>query len=360
MSSSSGVRFGGPSTAHWGGASHGRSGGSGGGGGNKFVDHGCFDDQTGEVYCFCNTQPRIKAKRLVTRKESSPNLGREFWSCGNWVEGEGCGLFLWVDQAASKGRRYETPPPPGSTVSRAPPSSPQKRPRPSTPPKPASSFRAASTTPCATPAVTESFDDIDFDALAAGAEDEIEDEDDEEPATQYSSAGASQPSPSKKQRFTSFGGGSEVGEATAEPSTPTKGSSQSQRSGFSAIRDDPDSPFHSIQRNLFGSSAPSSAPAPPSSAPSSPTKPLTASEDDTFSTLSSALAGLPSLLDAAKKDRDRDQRLLQAGKKKEEALRRQVEKAKEEAERVKRENEGLKERVRMLEEEVNELRSRAK
>lgn len=29
-----------------------------------------------EVWCFCNTEPRIKAIRRVTRKESSPNLGR--------------------------------------------------------------------------------------------------------------------------------------------------------------------------------------------------------------------------------------------------------------------------------------------
>lgn len=77
-----------------------------------------------DVWCFCNTEPRIKAIRRVTRKESSPNLGRcaawiwrslggpgadclgtaglahrEFWSCGNWVEGEACGFFLWSDQA---------------------------------------------------------------------------------------------------------------------------------------------------------------------------------------------------------------------------------------------------------------------
>lgn len=64
----------------------------------KYRDHGCFLPNGGvysppactplvsqssadhapvpEVLCFCNTEPRIKAIRRVTRKESSPNLGR--------------------------------------------------------------------------------------------------------------------------------------------------------------------------------------------------------------------------------------------------------------------------------------------
>ena len=83
-----------------------------------------LDCMYADVWCFCNTEPRIKAIRRVTRKESSPNLGRcaawiwrslggpgtdclgtaglahrEFWSCGNWVEGEACGFFLWSDHA---------------------------------------------------------------------------------------------------------------------------------------------------------------------------------------------------------------------------------------------------------------------
>ncbi|GAA6023071.1 hypothetical protein JCM10207_007709 [Rhodosporidiobolus poonsookiae] len=340
-------------------------------GSNKYLDHHSFDDSTGEVYCFCNTAPRIKAIRRVTRKESSPNLGREFWTCGNWVEGDGCGFFLWCDQAASQGRRYRTPPPPGAAaIPSAGPSSPQKRPRPSTPPpraasaKPASSFR-----PPATPSADDTYDDIDFDALSANLEDEIEDSYEEEPPTQYSSAPEPTPSPSKKARFTSFGGGgggggggSSGGSAREDPTTPTKArpGETGSKSGFAAIRDDPSSPFHALQRDLFGPGS-SPGPAPASSLPSSPTKPGASGDaDDAFSALSAALASLPGLVDGARKDKERDGRLLAAAKKKEEALRRQVEKGRDEAERVRKENEALKERVRMLEEEVNELRTRVR
>ncbi|GAA6029772.1 hypothetical protein JCM8097_001042 [Rhodosporidiobolus ruineniae] len=354
----------GQGAAGGGGGGHWQGAGGARGGSNKFLDHHSFDDETGDVYCFCNTQPRIKASRLMTRKESSPNLGRYFWKCGNWTDGGDCKFFLWCDEAANYGRRYRTPSPPGAafaSTSAAPPTSPQKRPRPSTPPpKPAS--RPLGATPSS--AVTENFDDIDFDSLGAGIEDEIEDDYEEEPPTQYSSAGGGGPStptssPSKKQRFTSFGGGG----GEAGPSTPTRSSapSRSGNSAFAAIRDDPDSPFHALQRSLFGGESSSggvgSTPAPPSS---SPMKPSTSSDSDSFAALSTALFALPGLLDSAKKDRERDGRLLAAGKKKEEALRRQVEKAKEDKVRVEGENERLKERVRMLEEEVNELRTRAR
>ncbi|GAA5916985.1 hypothetical protein JCM6882_005082 [Rhodosporidiobolus microsporus] len=355
--SSSSVAFGGSAVQHWQGATP-RSASRNAA--QKYMDHHCFQDD-GKVFCFCNTKPRIEAKRRVTKKESSPNLGREFWSCGHWVEGEGCGFFLWCDEAASMGRRYRTPPPPGAPPPAAapPPTSPQKRPRPSTPPRPAAA--AFSSTPrSASTVVTENFDDIDFDSLDAGLDDEIQDDYEEEPPTQYtSSSHPPSPSPSKKAKFTSFGGGS--GSIGSEaPTTPTKPpAGAATRGGFAAIRDDPDSPFHAMQRNLFG---PGSTPAPPSSTPgpsSSPSKPG-ADGDDGFSALSSALSALPSLMESAKKDRERVGRLLTAAKKKEEALRRQVEKGKEEAARMAGENERLKERIRMLEEENNELRTRAR
>ncbi|BGP47074.1 hypothetical protein JCM10450v2_002926 [Rhodotorula kratochvilovae] len=160
------------------------------GGGNKpklrtdaatLKKYGCFLPN-GNVLCFCNTNPRIKAIRRVTRKETSPNLGHEFWSCGNWVEGQGCGLFLWCDEAASNGRDFTTPPPPGKPAPSAPvnpptpSSSPQKRPRARFP----SVFRPAGSVVPSTPfkpLVTESFDDVDFDSLDATLEDEIEDAD---------------------------------------------------------------------------------------------------------------------------------------------------------------------------------------
>ncbi|KAJ8294481.1 hypothetical protein OF846_002324 [Rhodotorula toruloides] len=332
-------------------------GGAGGGGGfrkndaQKYRDYECFLPN-GEVLCFCNTEPRIKAIRRVTRKESSPNLGREFWSCGNWVEGEGCGFFLWCDEAAAKGREYKTPPPAGAAPPLTPSSSPQKRSFPSSSPA----------KPSAAPPSTQedTFDDIDFDSLDAEIEDEIEDAD---PPTPASSSTPASGWPAKKPRFESFAGSSQG------PVTPTKsagqrlggvggGTGQTARTGgFDAIRNDPDSPFHALQRSLFGSDAT----APPTSSPttpgSSPTKGAD-SDSDSFAALSSALSSLPSLLDSAKKDREKDARLLMAGKRKEESLRKLLDKEKEEREKMRRENEGLKERIRMLEEETNELRTR--
>ncbi|GAA5986432.1 hypothetical protein JCM11641_000998 [Rhodosporidiobolus odoratus] len=370
-SSASQVQFGGSSTAHWGGVRTPGEGGAGGGGGNTYIAHGCFEDN-GEVLCFCNTQPRIKATRRVTRKESSPNLGREFWTCGNWVEGEGCKFFLWCDEAASKGRRYRTPPPPGSTVQ--PPASPQKRSCPTTPPSKPDSSACPTPVSSAAAAAPENFDDIDFDALDAAVEDDIEDSYEEELPTQYTQTGSqrsqlqlSSPSPSKKPRFASFSSAAEAD--GAGPSTPTKpftsGAAATARGGFAAIQNDPESPFHAIQRNLFG---PGSTPAPPSSSfsavpPSSPLKTPAhslAGIDDPFFALSTAFSSLPSLLDSVKRDKDRDGRLLAAAKKKEEALKKQALKEKEARERVERDNEGLKERIRMLEEEVNELRTRSR
>ncbi|GAA5868096.1 hypothetical protein JCM8547_003341 [Rhodosporidiobolus lusitaniae] len=334
----------------------------------KYIDHGCFPDpDSPDVYCFCNTQPRIKAVRRVTRKESSPNLGREFFACNNWTDGGDCHFFLWADEAPSMGRRYRTPPPSGAASTSAPQpgpsSSAQKRARPTTSP-PVSSFRPA-TTPTSAVSHAENFDDIDFDALSATVDDEIEDDYEEEPPTQYSTASPSQgrgavpssPSPSKKPRFTSFGGGGEGEGSSAAPVTPTKPpASSASSSTYAAIQNDPSSPFHQLQRSLFG---PSSTPAPPLS--SSPVKPsASGSGEDPFSALSSTLSGLPALLDSAKKEKERDGRLLQAAKKKEEGLKRQLDKAREEGERVKGENERLKERIRMLEEERNELRTRAR
>ncbi|PRQ74966.1 hypothetical protein AAT19DRAFT_13988 [Rhodotorula toruloides] len=331
------------------GASRGRGrgairGGAGSGGAGfrkndaqKYRDHGCFLSN-GEVLCFCNTEPRIKAIRRVTRKESSPNLGREFWSCGNWVEGEGCGFFLWCDEAAAKGREYKTPPPAGAAPPLTPSSSPQKRPFPS--PTPAKSSPAPPSTQ------EDTFDDIDFDSLDAEIEDEIEDADPPTPAPSTPASG----SPAKKPRFESFAGSSQG------PVTPTKpagrhggaGAGQTARpGGFDAIRADPDSPFHVLQRSLFGSDAaapPASSPTTPSS---SPTKGAD-SDSDSFAALSSALSSLPSLLDSAKKDREKDARLLMAGKRKEESLRKLLDKEKEEREKLRRENEGLKERIRCV------------
>lgn len=292
--------------------------------------------------------------------------------------------ILLIFTLNSAGRRYRSPPPPISAASTslavpasAPPS-PQKRTRPVTPPP--SSSRAPSHVPNSSlrpvSSLTERFDDIDFDALAAaGLEDEIEDDDEEEPPTQYSTQGGSpSPSPSKKQKFTSFGGG------VREPTTPTKPAGVSSSSStFAAIQNDPDSPFHRIQRNLFGggtdaegdgaSSAstlqPGSTPAPPSSSPSKPLPSSSAtaadpSSSDLFTTLSASLLSLPSLLAAAQADHARTARLLAASKKKDETQRRVVEKMKKENEGLRRENEGLKERVRGLEEERNELRTRGR
>jgi septal ring factor EnvC (AmiA/AmiB activator) len=64
--------------------------------------------------------------------------------------------------------------------------------------------------------------------------------------------------------------------------------------------------------------------------------------------LSSALSSLPGLLDSAKKEREKDARLVMAGKRKEESLRKLLDKEKDEREKLRRENEGLKERIRCV------------
>ncbi|BGP38993.1 hypothetical protein JCM10449v2_002931 [Rhodotorula kratochvilovae] len=352
------------------------------GGGNKpklrtdaatLRKYGCFLPN-GDVLCFCNTNPRIKAIRRVTRKETSPNLGREFWSCGNWIEGDGCGLFLWCDEAASKGRDFTTPPPPGKPALGAPvnpptpSSSPQKRPRACSPSVFSPAGSAVPSTP-SKPLVTESFDDVDFDSFDATLDDEIEDAD-------FPSSSTLSASPGKKPRFDSF---SSSGASRPTPATPSTsqlsqgphwqaaggagaggGTTRARTGGFDAIRLDPDSPFHALQKSLFGGSggegASGSSPAPPSPSKAGPS--AQSEELSALDSLFAGLKGLSDLADAAKKEREKDARLQTAAKRKEETLRKAVERAKEETEALRRENEGLKERIRMLEEENNELRTR--
>ncbi|GAA5889903.1 hypothetical protein JCM8208_001163 [Rhodotorula glutinis] len=339
--------------------------------------YGCFLD-SGAVLCFCNTEPRVQAIRRVTRKESSPNLGREFWSCGNFVEEQQCGFFLWCDQAATLGRGLRTPPPadkpalPPLVKPITPATSPHKRPRARSPPALRPSTAAATPAPASSPikprqqpVVTDSFDDVDFDSLDAGIDDEIEDDDE---LVLSPSA-----SPSKKPRFESFGPSSGASRArTATPSTsqqqhwqgaaaaaPTPG--KARAGGFDAIRADPDSPFHALHKELFGAGAGGERGPVSSPAPVSPSKAGPAAYEgatSSFDALSAALSSAVEAVELVKKEREKEARLQVAARRKEEVLKKAVERAKEEGEVVKRENERLKERIRMLEEENNELRTR--
>ncbi|GAA6052274.1 hypothetical protein JCM3770_007414 [Rhodotorula araucariae] len=337
--------------------------------------YGCFLPN-GVVLCFCNTEPRIKAIRRVTRKETSPNLGREFWSCGHWVEGEGCGFFLWCDEATSKGRDFTTPPPAGKAASTVPAnpltpsSSPQKRPRARSP----SACRPAGTgLPSSSPSkpdVTGSFDNVDFALLDATLDDDIED------ADMPSSSSAPSASPSKKPRFESFSSSSASRPAPSTPATTSQlsqgphwqvpgggvgGTARRRTGGFDAIRSDPDSPFHALQTSLFGGEAGGDGAAESSPAPPSPSKGASATPADRVSALDSLLAELKGLSDranAVQQEREKELRLQMAARRKEETLRKAVDRSKEETATLRRENEGLKERIRMLEEENNELRTR--
>ncbi|POY74033.1 hypothetical protein BMF94_2845 [Rhodotorula taiwanensis] len=331
----------------------------------KYRDYQCFRPD-GEVWCFCNTEPRIKAIRRVTRKESSPNLGREFWSCGNWVEGEACGFFLWCDQAKRMGRDFTTPPPPEPKNYVQPTDAQRRRPSPvaysvplaPAPPSPTSSptKRPISERDLAVQEAVQGLDDIDFDEPIEGfdPDDDIVD-DAESPATARSA------SPSKKARFESFAG-------PPSPQTPSRraaaagaiGTEPAQASGFAAIQADPDSPFHAIQKNLFA--APSSTIPVVTSGSSILSSPAKASngtsQPDAFAALLNALSPVASLLDSAKKERDKEARLLLAAKRKEETLRKTYEKERDERERLQKENEALKNRIRLLEHELVELRIR--
>ncbi|GAA6001368.1 uncharacterized protein JCM10292_007036 [Rhodotorula paludigena] len=329
----------------------------------NYREYGCFLPD-GDVLCFCNTEPRIRAIRRVTRKESSPNLGREFWSCGNWVEGAQCGFFLWCDQAASKGREYRTPPPPGAPAPAplTPSSSPQKRPRAPSPaiPRPSPSSRVPLPP-------SESLDDIDPAAFDDPGfddqddDDEIEDADEGGPPSASALRAAASSSPSKKPRFESFtagssgsGGGEGASSSGSQqlPSTP-----KTRPGGFEAIRSDPDSPFHALQKSLFGGGQ-GDGHADGLRGGSTPAPGDNAAEPDALGQLTTGIAALPSLLGALRKERERDQRLLVAAKRREDVLKRAADKAKEESEGLRRVSERLKERIRMLEEEASELRTR--
>lgn len=203
--------------------------------------------------------------------------------------------------------------------------------------------------------VIESFEDVEFPAVEED-DDEIHNDDDVHPVRAPTTPSLS---PSKKARFDSFTG-------PVSPRTPSKrggnsfaGSQQpatslsvsSPSSAFAAIRDDPDSPFHAIQRSLFAGDSSST----PSSAAATALPDTTASgvharagEADAFSHLASALAPVGMLLQAAQKERDKDARLLVAAKRKEETLRRSYEKERDEKDRLRRENEALKNRVKCV------------
>ncbi|GAA5900241.1 hypothetical protein JCM5296_003018 [Sporobolomyces johnsonii] len=302
---------------------------------NKYLAGGCFGP-AGEVYCFCETKPRHEPDRRVTRN-AGPNAGREFYKCDK------CNFFLWYDEAEAKGRRYTTPPP----SSAAPSSSPSE----GRLPAPPSSLKRPHSYPSRRDVPTEeSFDDIDFNSLGVEVDEDIEDADPPSslPQSQQHWHGPTpSPSPSKKVRFTSFGGAGAGGGGggDAGPSTPSKGGGAAGASAFESIQNDPDSPFHAIARNLFGT--------PSSALPATQPEPT-----DALEALSHGVAALEPLLESVRRDKERDARLQLAGKKKEEALRGAMERLREENENLKRENTGLKERVRGLEGEVGELRTR--
>ncbi|GAA5986440.1 hypothetical protein JCM11641_001001 [Rhodosporidiobolus odoratus] len=69
-------------------------------GANKYVAFGCFGDE-GEVYCYCDNDPRIEAVLRTTRTNKNGNKGRQFFACDS-PAGD-CGFFLWADEVIEKG-----------------------------------------------------------------------------------------------------------------------------------------------------------------------------------------------------------------------------------------------------------------
>lgn len=200
--------------------------------------------------------------------------------------------------------------------------------------------------------VIDSFEDVELSEFepddADDREDEILNDDDHDDTAPWTA------SPPKKTRFDSFA-------APASPRTPNKhnapapSASSSSSSTFAAIRADPDSPFHAIQRSLFSAAAAAESTTTSSTPPNpnglktaQPTTASTTIPGDAFSSLAGALAPLAALLDAAQKERDKDARLLVAAKRKEETLRRSYEKERDERERLRTENEGLKNRIKCV------------
>ncbi|GAA5937465.1 uncharacterized protein JCM15063_002909 [Sporobolomyces koalae] len=354
---------------------------------NRYLAEGCFGP-TGEVWCFCNTTPRIEALRRTTRKESSPNLGREFYSCGSWQEPK-CTFFLWVDESAQKGRQIVTPPPQtGASTStssstadaiRAPASVPTRNPaQPSPQTSPTKRLRSPTVQPSPQshkplPA-SEQLDGIDFDAFSDDlSEDDIQDPDTEPEDSQI---GSHNSSPSKKARFTSFSGHSQgdSGGRAQGPLTPTKrpnssiaataAASQSQE--YDAIKNDPESPFHTIKRNLFPANVPVSSPQhvpPPSSPMTSTTGPAPAKPDkeapgNPLENLTTQIDGLHSALTLVRKDKERDARLIDSGRKREKLLEDKMKQLKLENDKLRGDNAMLHKRISDLDIVVAELRTR--
>lgn len=286
------------------------------------------------------------------------------------MEGDGCGFFLWCDQAkryvlprrqpfssrcadcfspCSMGRDFTTPPPPEPRNYVQPTDAQRRRPSPPAfsaapagrpPPSPSTSPVKGSQTDAERAAreVLHDFEDIDFDAPGnvVGREDEDDIVDDAE-----SPVAAGPASPAKRPRFDSFTG-------PPSPQTPSKKGTAgpdraAARQGFAAIQADPDSPFHALQRTLFSSGQSTSA---TTSASVSPDKSSASTPGDPFSALEQALNPLASLFEAAKKEHDKDTRLLLAAKRKEETLRKTYEKERSERERFQRDNEALKNRIK--------------
>lgn len=193
---------------------------------------------------------------------------------------------------------------------------------------------------------SEKLDDIDFDSFANELSDDDIQDPDVEPDTQYSSSSPLQASPSKKAKFTSF-------------STPTK------PGAFTEIKNDPDSPFHSIKRTLFGGggNVDSSPLDPPPSSPSHATPTISSANvvtnaTDSLADLTTHLEALPALIASVQKEHEKDQRLIEVGKRKEDLWKKKSGKLEEENKRLKGDLELFKDKVKMLEEEVRELRTR--
>ncbi|GAA6012146.1 hypothetical protein JCM8202_003218 [Rhodotorula sphaerocarpa] len=62
---------------------------------NKYLKYHCFG-ALGQIYCFCDTHPRLEARLRTCQTNRNGNRGRNFWSCANAEEY--CDFFLWDDQ----------------------------------------------------------------------------------------------------------------------------------------------------------------------------------------------------------------------------------------------------------------------
>ncbi|KAI5475675.1 zinc finger, GRF-type domain containing protein [Pseudohyphozyma bogoriensis] len=324
------------------------------------LTNGSFGPQ-GEVLCLCG-----KKTQVFTVKKEGPNTGREFFKC---AQPSPCKTFIWADdaQAASEVDSQST----ATTMTDSFPSGAGNRLGSTSASTSTSPTKSRSSTVAQTPQPSPA--KKVFRPVAILSDDDLSEDDvfgpapvsptktsgkkarepDEDEIEAFEEAREGSPSPTKKPRFGGAAGAGAGGgfvTSKAAPVTPTTGRVQ-QKTGFDAIKADPESPFHARHSGLFGGPAAASA-SPSVSAVGSPSAGAAgeAGSEALKALLEMGETFLPNL-----KALDKEWELLARKLK---AKTKEAEFSKSRLAKMSEEREADKNRIRQLEAQVEELRSR--